>query len=297
MQYLLSRRQINGKFSRWIVILQEYDLKFSTPKRKKSLILAKLIMAFPFNTTIPSVNTNLPDEHIFFIPSDDPWYGDLLVYLRTQKFRNHLSKDDRRCMRPKAPRYLLIRDILYRQGFDTILCRCLTIDEADRVLNNYHSGACEGHLSGLYTTQKIICESYFWPTLFHDCIHTMKQCDKCQLYANKACAPPSLLHPVIITGPFCKWGIDFMTCNPTSSNGQKSIVVAVDYFTKWVEAIPTFNNTADTKMRFFFNHVISRIEVPLQLVSDHEKHFENEIFMELSSRLGFSHEFASPYYP
>jgi transposase InsO family protein len=37
--------------------------------------------------------------------------------------------------------------------------------------------------------------------------------------------------------------------------------------------------------------------VPLQLVSDHGKHFENEIFVELSSRLGFSHEFASPYYP
>jgi transposase InsO family protein len=35
----------------------------------------------------------------------------------------------------------------------------------------------------------------------------------------------------------------------------------------------------------------------LQLVSDHGKHFENEIFIELSSRLGFSHEFASPYYP
>jgi transposase InsO family protein len=61
--------------------------------------------------------------------------------------------------------------------------------------------------------------------------------------------------------------------------------------------MPTFNNTADTATRFFFNHVISRFGVPLQLVSDHGKHFENEIFVELSSRLGFSHEFASPYYP
>jgi hypothetical protein len=88
-----------------------------------------------------------------------------------------------------------------------------------------------------------------------------------------------------------------MTCNPPSNNGHKYIVVAVDYFTKWAEAMPTFNNTADTAARFFFNHVISRFGVPLQLVSDHGKHFENEIFVELSSRLGFSHEFASPYYP
>jgi transposase InsO family protein len=88
-----------------------------------------------------------------------------------------------------------------------------------------------------------------------------------------------------------------MTCNPPSSNGHKYIIVIVDYFTKWVEAMPTFNNTVDTATRFFFNHIISHFGVPLQLVSDHGKHFENEIFVELSSRLGFSHEFASPYYP
>jgi hypothetical protein len=214
-----------------------------------------------------------------------------------KSFGNHLSRDDHHRIHHQAPHYLLIRDILYRRGVDTILHRCLTIDEADRVLNDCHSGTCGGHLSGMSTAQKIIRAGYFWPTLFHDCIHAVKRCDKCQLYANKARAPPALLHPVITAGPFCKWGIDFMTCNPPSSNGHKYIIVAVDYFTKWVEAMPTFNNTADTATHFFFNHVISRFGVPLQLVSDHGKHFENEIFVELSSRLGFSHEFASPYYP
>jgi hypothetical protein len=91
MQYLLSRRQVNGKFARWIVILQEYDLKFSTPKSKKALVLAELVTALPSDTTSAPVNTDFPDEHLFYITSDDPWYGDLLVYLRTQKFGNHLS--------------------------------------------------------------------------------------------------------------------------------------------------------------------------------------------------------------
>jgi hypothetical protein len=91
MQYFLSHRQINGKFSRWIVILQEYDLEFSTPKRKKALILTELITVFPSDTTSSPVNMDFPDEHLFYIPSDDPWYGDLLVYLHTQKFGTHLS--------------------------------------------------------------------------------------------------------------------------------------------------------------------------------------------------------------
>jgi hypothetical protein len=81
MQYLLSRRQVNGKFTRWIIILQEYDLEFSTPKSKKALILPELVMALPSDTPSAPVNTDFPDEHLFYITSDDPWYDDLLVYL------------------------------------------------------------------------------------------------------------------------------------------------------------------------------------------------------------------------
>jgi hypothetical protein len=81
MQYLLSHRQINGKFSRWIVILREYDLKFSIPMSKKSLFLAELVIAFPSDTTSSPVNIDFPDEHLFYITSDDPWYDNLLVYL------------------------------------------------------------------------------------------------------------------------------------------------------------------------------------------------------------------------
>jgi hypothetical protein len=114
MQYLLSRRQVNDKFTRWIVILQEYDLKFSTPKSKKALVLTELITTLPSDTTSTPINTDFPDEHLFYITSDDPWYGDLLVYLRTQKFGNHLSLYDRRRIRHQAPLYLLIEDILYQ---------------------------------------------------------------------------------------------------------------------------------------------------------------------------------------
>jgi hypothetical protein len=81
MQYLLSRRQINRKFARWIVILQEYDLEFSTPKSKKSLVLAELVTTLPYDTTSAPVNTDFPDEHLFHITSDDPGYDDLLAYL------------------------------------------------------------------------------------------------------------------------------------------------------------------------------------------------------------------------
>lgn len=74
-----------------------------------------------------------------------------------------------------------------------------------------------------------------------------------------------------------------------SAGGHKYIIVAVDYFTKWVEAMPTFNNTAATAARFLFNHVMTRFGVPKQMVSDHGSHFEDAVWRELATHLLFEH--------
>ena len=71
----------------------------------------------------------------------------------------------------------------------------------------------------------------------------------------------------------------------------------VDNFTKWVEAMPTFNNTVATATLFLFNHVIAQFGVLKHLVSDHGQHFEDDIWRELSSLLGFEHQYSSSYYP
>jgi hypothetical protein len=114
----------------------------------------------------------------------------------------------------------------------------------------------------MVTAQKIIRASYFWPSLFTDCMKVVKHCANCQLYTPKARTPPIPLHLVITTGPFCKWGMNLMECKPASVSGHKYIIVVIDYLTKWVEAMSTFNNTVATTARFFFNHIITRFDVP-----------------------------------
>jgi hypothetical protein len=92
-------------------------------------------------------------------------------------------------------------------------------------------------MSGYATTQKILREGYFWPSLFTDCITAVQKCHACQIYNQKIRSHPTPLHPVVSVGPFAKWGIDFMTCHPHSVGGHGYIIVAVDYFTKWAEAM------------------------------------------------------------
>eukprot|EP00253_Pinus_taeda_P021991 PITA_21991 len=86
-----------------------------------------------------------------------------------------------------------------------------------------------------YATAQILCAGYFWPSIFKDCILAVRSCHECQIYQWKMGAPPAPLHPVVTVGPFSKWGIDYMTCNPRSAGGHGYIIISVDYFTKWAE--------------------------------------------------------------
>jgi hypothetical protein len=80
-QYMLTRWVIGRKISRWIVILQEFDLDFISTKSKKSLVFAELILELPVES-----GDLVPEEsplrgYMFLITSLDPWYGDILIYL------------------------------------------------------------------------------------------------------------------------------------------------------------------------------------------------------------------------
>ena len=73
------------------MILQEFDLEFVSEKSNKSLIFAELISDFPNLDEGEVHEDSLIDEHIFLISTADPWYGDIIVYLKTLKVPTHLS--------------------------------------------------------------------------------------------------------------------------------------------------------------------------------------------------------------
>lgn len=107
---------------------------------------------------------------------------------------------------------------------------------------------------------------------------------------KKMRAHPAPLFPVIVVGPFSRWGIEFKTCTPASARGHKYIIVAFDYFTKWVKAMPTIKNDGETMTIFIFNNIITRFGVPRQIFTDHGTHFENTKMKELATKLGFRHD-------
>jgi hypothetical protein len=115
---------------------------------------------------------------------------------------------------------------------------------------------------GWQQPKKFLRAGYFWPTLIKDCIESVKKCHPCQIFSRKMRAHPAPMFPVITVGPFTKWGIDYTTCNPPSARGHRYIIVAVDYFTKWVEAMPTFKDDGETATLFLFKPDYSTVRSP-----------------------------------
>jgi hypothetical protein len=165
------------------------------------------------------------------------------------------------------------------------------------VLNDFHTRPYGGHLYRLETTQNILRVGYFWHTLIKDCIESVKKCHPCQIFSRKMRAHPTPMFPIITVGPFTKSGIDYTTCNPPSTRGHHYIIVTVDYFTKWVEAMPTFKDGGEIATLFLFNHIIARCDVSREVVTDHGSHFQNHMMTKLTSKPGLRKKHSSTYYP
>ena len=97
------------------------------------------------------------------------------------------------------------------------------------------------------------------------------------MFTTKKRNHPAPLHPIIVVGPFAKWGIDFMHCRPTLARGHGYIIVVVDYFTKWAEAMPTYVEDGKTAALFLFNHIIARFRIPRAIVTNQRSHFQNKV--------------------
>jgi hypothetical protein len=121
MYHVLTRQVLGGKYSKWIIILQEFDLEFTKSKAKKSLVFSELICDLPRADEDIEPRDSLPNETLFLISTSDPWYRDILLYLQTQRFHPNTSREEHRRIRHHSHRYLIIGNTLYCRGIDTIL--------------------------------------------------------------------------------------------------------------------------------------------------------------------------------
>ena len=124
----------------------------------------------------------------------------------------------------------------------------------------------------------------------------MSSCNECQRTGNISKRHEMPLSNILEVQVFDVWGIDFMGPFP-SSCGNRYILVAVDYVSKWVEAIPSQAADSKTVQRLFKKIIFPRFGTPRFVISDGGTHFINRQFENLLKKYGVNHKVATPYHP
>uniref|UniRef100_A0A2N9IZ94 Integrase catalytic domain-containing protein n=1 Tax=Fagus sylvatica TaxID=28930 RepID=A0A2N9IZ94_FAGSY len=137
---------------------------------------------------------------------------------------------------------------------------------------------------------------FYWPTLFKDTNDFCRTCERCQKLGAISRRNMMPLNPILVIEIFDCWGIDFMGPFPPSF-GNLYILVAVDYVSKWVEAVACKKNDHRTVVKFLKENVLSRFGTPRAIISDQGTHFCNKPFESLMLKYGVIHKVATSYHP
>ena len=139
--------------------------------------------------------------------------------------------------------------ILYKHCANQVIRRCVSEDEIGSILNHCHTLSCKGHFRGQRTTAKVLKSGFYWPSLFEDTHQFVSTCDKCQRMGSISKRDEQPMHTILEVDLFDLWEMDFMGPFP-SSFSNLYILLAVDYVSKWVVAIPTHTNDASVVVKF-----------------------------------------------
>ncbi|KAL0420631.1 UNVERIFIED_CONTAM: Ribonuclease HI [Sesamum latifolium] len=138
------------------------------------------------------------------------------------------------------------------------LLRCVSQPEGVHLLREIHSGCCGSHIGAWMLADKALRVGYFWPTMKQDAKQLVSKCDKFQKHASLIHRPAETLTTMLSPCPFAQWGIDIVGPFPLAPGQKKFLLVAIDYFTKWVEVEPLSRITEIEVMKFLWRNLICR---------------------------------------
>ncbi|GJU05455.1 reverse transcriptase domain-containing protein [Tanacetum coccineum] len=245
------------------------------------------------------INETFPLDTLNTVTSHDnqntPWLADIANYHAGNFLIKGMSTQQKRKFFKDIKHYFWDDPYLFRTCADQIIRRCVFEQEALEILKACHEGPTGGHHSANITAHKVFDAGFFWPTIYKDAYKLIKSCDACQRQGKISHRDEMPQNAIQVCEIFDVWGIDFMGHFP-SSRGNKYILVAVDYLSKWVEAKALPTNDARVVVKFL-KSLFSRFGAPRAIISDRGTHFCNDKFDKVMSKYGVTHRLSTAYHP
>ncbi|GJT09021.1 reverse transcriptase domain-containing protein [Tanacetum coccineum] len=201
--------------------------------------------------------------------SNTPWFADIANYHAGNFVVKGMSSQQKNKFFKDVKHYFWDDPYFFKICANQVIRRCVHGQEAIDILTACHNGPTEGHHGVNYTAKKVFNSGFYWPTIYRDAHDMVKLCDSCQRQGKISQIDEMTQNEIQVCEIFDVWGIDFM--GPfSSSRGNKYILVAVDYLSKWVEPKALPNNDARVVVKFL-KSIFARFGTPRAIISDRER--------------------------
>ncbi|CAA7058949.1 unnamed protein product [Microthlaspi erraticum] len=264
LRHIFAKKDTKPRLLRWILLLQEFDIEVVDKKGVENGV-ADHLSRMRVEDMIP-INDSMPEEQLMAImilkesfdekarleevkalrDENLPWYADIVNFMVSGEVPSSFDAYKRKKFFKDARHYYWDEPYLYKRGPDSIYRRCIAEEDVQGVLEYCHGSAYGSHFATFKTATKVLQSGLWWPTLFKDAASFIAKCDPCERKGSITKRDEMPLNPILEVEIFDVWGIDFMGPFKPSSNGHNYILVAVDYVSKWIEAIPC--PTCDAKV-------------------------------------------------
>ncbi|CAM8962941.1 unnamed protein product [Rhodiola kirilowii] len=298
IKYLMAKKDAKPRLIRWVLLLQEFDIEIRDKKGVENVVADHLSRVELYDSKWFSapIQDSFVGEYLMSAEGDAPWYADYVNYLTCNILPEGLNYNQKSKFLHDVSRYYWDDPFLYKLCSDGIYRTCVPKEDFKGIIACCHSSSYGGHGSASKTTSKILQSGFYWPSMFKDTYEFVKACNECQRMGNIARREEMPQKGILEVEIFDVWGVDFMGPLP-SSQGNSFILVAVDYVSKWVEAIASPSCDAKVVIKMFKKIIFPRFGVPRAVISDNGSHFKEKRFESMLKKHGIYHRCSTPYHP
>ena len=265
LQFIRSKRDLSGKLGRWCLYLEQFDYewRYVTGKQMQEGV------------------------------------SDFLSRVEVSPVEFEFSHEDRELSQLSAKAgYSVNNGVLY---FDHPKRGKLIVPPGARregILRELHDHPMAGH-QGSRRTMDRVQSRFFWPGLTKFVKRYVKSCHTCAVSKDSVVSPTAPMQSVEISAldAWSKICIDFMGPLPVSSSGNKFLIVVQEYVTRWVEAFPVSETSAETVQKVLMDEVFSRFGVCIEMVHDNGTQLNCRSMKKFCQEMGIRQCFTSVYHP
>jgi hypothetical protein len=250
-----------------------------------------------FFETIKAPSVELMERAVLAISPihSEDWRTEIISFLQGNCLSDDKVYNER--MEARTRPHVMIEGELFKHGVCSPLLKCLSRTEGIELMKEIHAGLCGSHIGSMPLLGKVFRQGFYWPKAASDAADLVQKCKNCQKCARDQKQPSSLTQLIQPTWPLQRWGLDLLGPLPPAQGNLKYVVVAVEYFSKWIEAKPLAIITLVTVQKFFWQNIVYRFGVPKAITMDNGTQFDAEAFKDFCDQIGTKIHFASVRHP